>query len=242
MKSTHYNPLIYTINHTVRAITEGVCDIESEPLKKIPADGPLILVANHINMVEVPIFFTQLMDRPLTGFSKVENWRHPLIKRIFNMWGLIPLNREEIDLTALRQGLQALDDGEILVISPEGTRSHDGNLQPGHPGMVLMALRSGAPIMPIAHYGVEQVFSNLTRLKRTDFHIRVGDPFYVDVGGARVRSAERQQITDEIMYQIAAMLPPSYRGAYADLDAATEEYLRFDPPAQSSLTARRKEG
>ena len=232
---------MYVINHTVKALTEGICDIESERLKKVPMDGPLITVANHINMVEVPIFFTQLMDRPLTGFSKVENWRHPLIKRLFNMWGLIPLNREEIDLTALRQGLQALDEGKILVISPEGTRSHDGHLQEGRPGMVMMALRSGAPIMPIAHYGVERVFSNLPRLKRTDFHIRVGDPFYVDAGGARVRSAERQRITDEIMYQLAALLPPSYRGAYADLEAATEEYLRFDPPARSNLTAQRGE-
>ena len=232
---------MYVINHAVKALTESVCDIETAPLKKIPADGPLILVANHINMVEVPIFFTQLMDRPLTGFSKVENWRHPLIKHIFNMWGLIPLNREKIDLTGLRKGLQALDDGKILVISPEGTRSHDGNLQLGRPGMVLIALHSGAPMIPIAHYGVERVFSNLPRLKRTDFHIRVGDPFYVDAGGARVHSAERRQITDEIMYQLAAMLPPSYRGAYANLDAATEEFLRFDPPAQSSLTTRREE-
>ncbi len=239
MKSTQSNPLMYAINHTVKALTEAVCDIETKPLKKIPTDGPLILVANHINMVEVPIFFTQLMDRPLTGFSKVENWRYPLIKRLFDVWGLIPLNREEIDLTALRQGLQALDDGKILVISPEGTRSHDGHLQQGHPGMVMMALRSGAPIMPIGHYGVERVYSNLRRLRRTDFHIRVGDPFYVDVGDARVRSAERQQITDEIMYQLAALLPPSYRGAYADLEAATEDYLRFDPPAPSNLAARR---
>jgi 1-acyl-sn-glycerol-3-phosphate acyltransferase len=72
-------------------------------------------------------------------------------------------------------------------------------------------------------------------LRRTDFHIVVGEPFYVDAKGAPVMGALRQHIADEIMYQLAALLPPFYRGYYSDLNAATEEYLRFEPPAHSNL-------
>ena len=67
--------------------------------------------------------------------------------------------------------------------------------------------------------------SNLKHLKRTDFHIRVGEPFKLDPGGERVTKEVRQQMVDEMMYRMAAMLPEYYRGAYADLENATEKYL-----------------
>ena len=63
----------------------------------------------------------------------------------------------------------------------------------------------------------------------------VGQPFYLQMEGVKVRRKARQQMTDEIMYQLAALLPPAYRGHYADLAAATETYLRFPPRSESNL-------
>jgi 1-acyl-sn-glycerol-3-phosphate acyltransferase len=100
-------------------------------------------------------------------------------------------------------------------------------LQQGHPGVVILALRSGAPLLPVVYYGAENFRENLRRLRRTDFHIVVGEPFYVDAGGERVTRQVRRQMVDEIMYQMAALLPPAYRGVYSDLSAATEKYLTF---------------
>ena len=100
-------------------------------------------------------------------------------------------------------------------------------MQRARPGAVIMGLRSGAPFLPIAHYGGEKLTDNLRRLRRTDFHIAVGRPFYLDAGKTKVTRVVRQQMVDEIMYRIAALLPPEYRGYYSDLDAATTEYLRF---------------
>ena len=138
-------------------------------------------------------------------------------------------------MDALRQALKALEAGHILAVAPEGTRSGHGRLQRGRPGVVFLALRSGAPLLPMVYYGGELFWDNLPRLRRTDFHIVVGQPFYLDPGGVKVTRQVRQQMVDEIMYQMAALLPPAYRGVYSDLAAATEAYLRFPPGAASNL-------
>jgi 1-acyl-sn-glycerol-3-phosphate acyltransferase len=93
------------------------------------------------------------------------------------------------------------------------------------PGIITLALRSGAPLVPIVHWGGENFSQNIKRLKRTDFHIRVGEPFKLNPGKERVTSEVRQRMVDEMMYRLATMLPEYYRGAYADLENATEKYL-----------------
>ena len=80
--------------------------------------------------------------------------------------------------------------------------------------------------MPMAYYGAEYLWHNMARLRRTDYHIRVGRPFYLDTGGSRVTRQVRQQIVDEIMVQMAALLPPAYRGYYADQMSTPHTYLR----------------
>ena len=70
--------------------------------------------------------------------------------------------------------------------------------------------------------------NNLKRLKRTDFHIRVGEPFKLDIGSKKVSAEERQQIVDEMMYQLAKLLPEEYRGEYGDMSKATQKYIRRD--------------
>ena len=103
--------------------------------------------------------------------------------------------------------------------------------------MAILALHSGAPILPLAFYGGERFWPNLKRLRRTDFVIRVGQPFHLDADGQRVRREERLQMTTEIMFQLAALLPPPYRGLYSDLDTATETFLRFPEGSASNVKA-----
>ena len=215
------------VNFTFKTIVRILCRIDASQLDKTPTAGPLLLVANHINFLEVPVIYTHLMPRPLTAFVKSENWEKPFSRWLFELWGGIPLHRGEADMAAIRRGLAALEAGQILVISPEGTRSGDGRLQQAHPGIVVMALKSGVPILPIAYWGSEDFWRNLPRLRRTDFHIAVGRPFYLDAGGVRVNRQIRQQMADAILFQIARLLPPQYRGYYANLSAASETYLRF---------------
>ena len=205
-----------------------MCRIDSRELSKVPQNGPLIYYTNHTGTVEAPIMFTHLQPRPkVTGYSKVENFDNWFLNLIFSLWDIIPLRRGEVDMEAMRKGIEALKNGYILGIAPEGTRSKDGKLQRAHGGMVMLALHSGTPLQPAAHWGGEDFGSNLKHLKRTNFTIRVGPIFYLDPHGEKVTKEIRQAMTDEMMYELAKLLPEDLRGEYADLENATHKYLRF---------------
>ena len=219
------------VNTSLKGLTRILCRVDDSHLARVPASGPLILVANHINFLEVPLLYTHLMPRPVTGFAKAETWDNPAMAKLFDLWEAIPLRRGEVDLEAMRQALSVLQAGGILAVAPEGTRSGHGKLQRGYPGVVLLAQMSQAPLLPMVYYGGESFKENIKRLRRTDFHIVVGQPFSIQTQGISMTRQVRQQITDEIMYQLAALLPPPYRGHYSDLNAATQRYLRFDSPA-----------
>ena len=221
----------------IHRLTRILCRIDDSQLARVPHKGPLILVPNHINFLDVPVLYTHLRPRPLTTLAKIETWHNPVLGYLFTRGGAIPVRRGEADVDALREGLHALEKGDILAIAPEGTRSNDGRLKRGKPGVVLMALHSGAPLLPVVFYGPEAFRRNIRRLRRTDFHIIVGQPFRLEPGAGRVTHGARQEMTDEIMYQLAALLPPAYRGYYSDLSAATERYLRFPEGSRSNLLA-----
>jgi 1-acyl-sn-glycerol-3-phosphate acyltransferase len=206
---------------------ETVYRIEKLEFKKVPAKGPLIIYSNHTGMVEVPIIFTELLPRPVTGIAKIESWDNWFLRWIFNMWDAIPIRRGEADMEAMHSMLHALENNYILGLSPEGTRNKTGALLKAQPGVIILALKSGSPLMPLAHWGGEKFKGNIKRLKRTDFHIRCGRMFYLDAHGERVTKEVRQQMVDELMYQMAILLPTEYRGAYSDLEKATAKYLRF---------------
>ncbi|PWH11734.1 MAG: 1-acyl-sn-glycerol-3-phosphate acyltransferase, partial [Anaerolineae bacterium] len=173
---------------------EVLCRIHKENWERLPFQGPLIAYANHTGMVEAPLIYTQLMPRRATALAKIETWDNWFLGWIFTLWEIIPIRRGEADMEALRAALEALSQGMILGISPEGTRNRTGQLLRAHGGAALLALKSGAPLLPIAHWGGENFLANLKRFRRTDFYIRVGKPFVLDAGGERVTKEVRQQM------------------------------------------------
>ena len=226
--------LAWMINTTIHGLIHLLCRVDAAQLEKVPAHGPLILATNHINFLDVPVLRIHLRPRPIAGLAKAEAWKNPVLGFLFDLWGAIPIRRGESDLGALRKGLAALKEGAILAIALEGTRSRHGRLQRGHSGVVPLAMHSGAPILPLVFYGGETFKKKFTRLRRTPFHIVVGEPFYLRSRERTTREV-RQEIADEVMYQLSALLPPDYRGVYSDLARATEEHLVFHPPAKSNL-------
>jgi len=218
-------PLFWFVNTFVKIGTSILCRIDAPDLDKVPERGPLIAYSNHTGQIEVPVLYTHLQPRPVTGIAKVETWDGWFLRWIFNLWDAIPIRRGEADIEAMRKSLDVLEKGYILAIAPEGTRNKTGVLIKGHPGVVTLALRSGAPLLPVVHWGGENFSINIKRWRRTDFHVRVGESFKLDTRGERVTREVRQQMVDEMMYRLAALLPEYYRGAYADLGKATEKYL-----------------
>jgi 1-acyl-sn-glycerol-3-phosphate acyltransferase len=198
----------------VKLGTSIMCRIDAPDIHKVPMRGPVIGYSNHSGMIEVAVMFALLQPRRITGWAKIELWDNFFLKWVFTLWGIIPIKRGEADTTALRKAVQALEAGYIFGLAPEGTRNVTGRLIRAHPGAVMLALHSGAPLVPIAHWGGENFIKNLKRLRRTDFHVRIGDPICLKLEGARVTKEMRQQIVDEMMYRLAGLLPPEYRGEY----------------------------
>lgn len=217
-----------------RLILQSVVHVEASGLERIPSTGPLIIVNNHVNFLDGLLTYL-FSPRHLVGFSKIENFENPLLAPLMRLGGVIPVRRGTPDVAAVRRALAALEDGEALLVDPEGTRSHHGRLQKGRTGVVLLALRTGAPILPVAVWGQERFWRNLARLLRTRVWVRVGYPFYLRAEGERAYREERERMLGEIMYQLAALLPATYRGVYADLEAATERYLIFPDGSQSNF-------
>jgi 1-acyl-sn-glycerol-3-phosphate acyltransferase len=193
-------------------------------MDKIPAKGPLIVITNHTGQVEVPVFATMLQPRKITGWGKAEAFENLFLHWVFGAWDIIPVHRGEADMTALKSAFRMLEEGRIFGVAPEGTRNKTGILRRGLPGSAILALKSGAPVVPIAHWGGEVFLKNLKRFKRTDFHIRVGEPFYVKAEG-KVTGEMRQEMVDEMMYRIAELMPEQYRGEYSDMSKSKSKFL-----------------
>jgi len=213
----------------LKALTRALCRIDDAQLARVPARGPLILVTNHTNILEVPLLYTHLLPRPVTCFVASNRWQNPFFRWLLDGARMIPLHRGEADVAALREGMRRLEAGEIVIIAPEGTRNRDGRLQRAKAGVVPFALRSAAPLLPLAYHGHEGFGDNLRRLRRTDFHIVVGQPFRLETGGLRITHDLRQAIADEIMRHLARLLPPANRGVYADLGPASRYVVPLKP-------------
>lgn len=207
--------------------TEFLCRIDKGNVQDVPHKGPLIVIANHTGQLEVAVFFGQLATRPITGWAKVESWDNAFLNWLFNLWGLIPVKRGEADMSALRKAIKALEDGYIFGIAPEGTRNKTGRLKRAHPGAVMLAVHSGATILPVVHWGGENFLKNLRHFKRTDFHIRVGKPFKLELEGVKMTREVRQQIADEMMMQIAELMPQEYRGAYEKVTLPERTFVKI---------------
>ena len=214
------------VDRLICVLVHVLCVIDGAEIDKIPKSGPLILLTNHVNFLEAPVLHCRFLPRKVIGLAKAEAWENPLLGWLFDQWEAIPIRRGEPDIGALRRALAVLKGGGILAVAPEGTRSRHGRLQRGRSGVVTLALKSGAPLLPVVVYGGEAIGHNVRRLRRTPFHIRVGEAFRVETGNERLSRNLRQRITDEIMIRMAELLPPQYRGEYSDLTVTTDTYLR----------------
>ena len=212
------------ITTLLRIYMRLTCRMDAPDLHKIPMQGPMIVISNHTGQIEVPVLVTLLQPRKISGWAKAEAFENLFLRWVFWAWGIIPIHRGEADIKALKDALRALQDGCFFGIAPEGTRNRTGVLIRAHPGTVILALRSGVPVLPVAHWGGEVFLKNLKKFKRTDFHIRVGEPFKINVDG-KVTAEMRQEIADDMMYEIAKLIPEEYRGEYKDLSKATGKFL-----------------
>jgi 1-acyl-sn-glycerol-3-phosphate acyltransferase len=198
----------------------------------VPLEGPLILASNHLNNADPPAV-ALAMPRLPTFMAKREMTTWPILGPAFRAFGAFPVRRGEADLSALRAASEVVQSGAMLVMFPEGTRSRTGGLSRGHPGTGLIALRTGAPVLPVAVTGTEHVrwpWIFLKPLSMRHVKVTIGEPFRLPPV-ERINSEAATEATATIMRRIAALLPPQYRGVYADVEERPVEAPAAAKPA-----------
>jgi len=201
-----------------------ICKVDGSELRNIPENGPLLIIVNHINFLEVPIISTRLLPREFYGLTKQETWNNPLFRILADNWGGIPIDRSNPAITTMRTAEKVLKENNILFIAPEGTRSSDGKLRQGNSGIASIAMRTNSTILPIAHYGGEDFWQNIKKFRRTRIVFKVGSPVIIRSNIPQTKQIKRD-VTDQLMYEIAGLLPMKNKGIYSEPREFEENYL-----------------
>jgi 1-acyl-sn-glycerol-3-phosphate acyltransferase len=194
----------------VRLVCTIVLDVHLVGLQNRPAKGPVIIASNHLAWVDIPLIPAYL--KPKIVYMAKEETFTGKIGWLVRFLGAFPVKRGEADRQSLRAAGEQLKAGRILGIFPEGTRSKIHKLGQAHAGLGMIALRSGVPVVPVAICGSEMAFKKF----RPRITVTYGEPMTLAPKGKKVTREDIDEVTEQVMLRIASMLPPEYRGVYAE--------------------------
>ena len=230
----------YFGNTALRAIFGLVMRVEIRGLENVPREGPLIVAISHSSFLD-PLLAGAYLPRDVTPMAKIEAFSIPIIGWIVRSYGAFPVRRGEVDISAFKTALQILQGGGAMVIAPEGHRSETGTLQQGREGAIMLSLRSGAPILPVAVWGGKAFWKNLSHFRRTDMKFYVGEPIIPEATGAKPTRERMVEMAHEVMVRIARMMPPEVRGYYSDLSQFKTQHMQPYRPTTSDTVAKAKQ-
>lgn len=188
--------------------------VEFSGLEHLPGDGGIIVATNHMSRMDTLFLFINPVRKDITALVADKYKKYPIFNWILDSGGVIWLDRTKADYGAFRVAADALKQGLAMGIAPEGTRSDTGQLLEGKPGTVLLAMRTGMPVVPVGIAGTETFFRDLLRLRRPRIHVHFGPAFTIPPIDRDRRDEQMQYWTEEIMARIAALLPAKYWGFY----------------------------
>lgn len=204
-----------TLQRLVRFLIKHLTYTEFIHPENIPAEGAVILATNHMSHMDTPVLFVNPRRPDITALVTTKYQEKPFIRWFTKVAEGIWINRDIADFSAIRKASEVLAKSRALGIAPEGTRSQTGQMQEGKPGTVMLALKTGAPIVPVALTGTEDALEKLMHLRRPHITATFGEPFTLPEFQPHHRSEELQRWTGILMRKIAAMLPEKYRGIYS---------------------------
>jgi 1-acyl-sn-glycerol-3-phosphate acyltransferase len=208
---------------TGRLIFRAIAHAELHGLERLRGlDGPLLIVSNHVSNADPPLigsFMTPALGRRIHWLGKQEALDWPIVGWGIGRNAVIGVRRGEADVDAFRAAKRVLDEGHVLCVFPEGTRSPTGALQEAKDGTAILALRTGARIVPVGVAGTIRMWPRGQKLPHpgASIALRIGEPFRLEATGVGAeRKAGQHAATLEIMRRIAQLLPPAQRGFYAE--------------------------
>ena len=202
----------------IRLLARAIARVEVRGYEYIPPVKSYVIATNHIGILDAIMAFYALdrWDMYIPVAEKWEqNWFLNWLGRYFNF---VFIDRFNPDIQAMRKLIRLMEEGNLLAISPEGTRSRVGSLIEAKPGVTYLATKLNRPIVPIAITGTEDkvILGNLKRLRKSHFTVTAGPHFTLPPLARENRDEMLKQYTDEIMCRIAVLLPEKYRGVYAE--------------------------
>jgi 1-acyl-sn-glycerol-3-phosphate acyltransferase len=201
---------------TCRPLLNILFSWKAEGRENIPLTGPLILVANHVHVLD-PIFLAFSLPRWINFMAKEELFRSLFLRPWLRWAGSLSIRREgkiRDKQQMLNNARNALERGLILGMFPEGGRSRDGKLRKGKPGSAVIASKANVPLLPIGIAGTDKIKGISWLWKRPSIAVNIGKPFTLPPNSNRMSKSQMQLLTTQLMKEIAALLPPEYQGAY----------------------------
>ena len=224
----------YLGNWFLRLAFRIILRVEIRGLENVPRQGPLIVAISHSSFID-PMLAGVYIPRDLTPMAKIEAFGWPVIGLIVRWYGAFPVRRGEVDMSAFKMSLKILRNGSALVIAPEGHRSETGALQRGREGAIMLSLRTGAPILPVAVWGGKTLWKNLARLRRTEMKFYVSKP--VLPASSNPTREQIAAMSDGLMLRIAELMPPEIHGYYTGRSRAEADCLQpFEPKEVANVS------
>lgn len=184
--------------------------------ENIPTEGGCLLVFNHLSNFDTALLFSLIRRSDVTGLVAADYRDRALYRVIVEAAGGLWLRRGASDRKALASTLALLEQGWMVGMAPEGRRSPTHALIDGKRGAAFLATQANVPIVPVGVVNTQHLGRALKRLRRIDLTIQIGEPFLLPHPSKANHRQDLEAATDIIMCRIAALLPPEYRGVYAD--------------------------
>jgi 1-acyl-sn-glycerol-3-phosphate acyltransferase len=206
-------PLFYPVaTATMKFLLFSLTRWEVIGQENVPRNGPLIVVANHLSLIDPPLLSASV-SRRIFFMAKEElfsSWGGAFVR----WFGAFPVRRGTLDRRAIHQAMQVLERGQTLGMFPEGRRSLNQRMNKAEFGIAMIALRSGAQILPIGICGSENVNSIGFIRHRPRVTVIIGQPFSFPRNEGKLTRDQLVEATNLIMRHVAEVLPPGYRGIW----------------------------
>ncbi|HSS47432.1 MAG TPA: lysophospholipid acyltransferase family protein [Thermoanaerobaculia bacterium] len=206
--SPRLHPLLYDlVRGAIRFLFLTLSHPRVAGLEHCPPQGPAILAVNHLSYFDGPMVLA-MFHRRVRPMAADRLRRHFFFGPVMKATGAIFIRRGQLDRAAMRALLEVLAEGGCVAVAIEGTRSPDGRLREGKNGVAYLAAKSGAPLIPAALWGTEQIWPAWRRLRRAEVHLSLGPP--VAPASQSLDVSTLDETTRVIMSRIAALLPARY--------------------------------
>jgi len=205
------------LRFTVRLILHLIANVETVGMENLPASGGFVIAANHIGRLDAALVY-YILDRSDIIMMVAEKYeKYAFYRWLVKLANAMFVDRNNADLHIVRETLRRLQQGQILAITPEGTRSKTGALNKAKAGGLYLAMKAGVPILPVGLTGTDDrlVIERLKHFRRLNIQVVAGQPFTLPVVSGANREAALEQYTEEVMCHIACLLPEERRGFYA---------------------------